>query len=93
MTTRNNNKKCNKEEIQATKDFMNCEKKWPALSPQTAVGKSEELLEKLNQINSKMSRLESIPNQISNMASTLKTVSMEVEQLHKEIKGLKENNS
>jgi len=64
MTTRNNNKKCNKEEIQATKDFMNCEKKWPALSPQTSVGKSEELLEKLNQINSKMSRLESIPNQI-----------------------------
>ena len=94
MTTRSNNKKCNKEEIQATKDFVNYEKKWPTLSPQTSVNKSEELLEKLNQLNSKMSRLESIPNQISNMASTLKTVSKEVEQLHKEMKGLrKENNS
>ena len=53
MTTRSNNKKCNKEEIQATKDFVNYEKKWPTLSPQTSVNKSEELLEK----NSKMSRL------------------------------------
>ena len=80
--------------IYATKDFVNYEKKWPILSPQTSVNKSEELLEKLNQLNSKMSRLESIPNQISNMASTLKTVSIEVEQLHKEMKGLwEENNS
>jgi len=93
MATRSNNKKCNNEEIQATKDFVNCEKKWPPLSPQTSVDKSEKLLEKLNQLNSKMSRLESIPNQISNMASTLKTVSMEVEQLHKEMKGLREENN
>ena len=93
MATRSNNKKCNKEEIQATKDFVNCEKKLPALSPQTSVDKSEELLEKLSQLNSKMSRLESIPNQISNMASTFKTVSMEVEQLHKEMKGLREENN
>jgi len=50
MTTRSNNKKCNKEEIQATKDFVNYEKKWPILSPQTSVSKSEELLEKLNQL-------------------------------------------
>jgi len=77
MDTRSNNKKCNKEAIQATKDFVNCETKWPALSPQTSVDKSEVLLEKLSQINSKMSRLVSIPNQISNMASTLKTVSMD----------------
>ena len=74
MTTRSNNKKCNKEEIQATKGFVNYEKKWPTLSLQTSVNKSEELLEKLNQLDSKMSRLESIPNQISNMASTLKTI-------------------
>jgi len=40
-----------------------------------------------------MSRLESIPNQISNMASTLKTVSIEVKQLHKEMKGLREENN
>jgi len=93
MATRSNNKKCNKEAIQATKDFVNCEKKWPALFPQTSVDKSEELLEKLSQLNSKMSRFESIPNQISNMASTLKTVSMEVEQLHKEMKGLREENN
>ena len=82
MATRSNNKKCNNEEIQATKDFVNCEKKWPPLSPQTSVDKSEKLLEKLNQLNSKMSRLESIPNQISNLASTLETVSVDMEQLH-----------
>ena len=63
MDTRSNNKKNNKEANQATKDFENCEK-WPALFSQTSMDKSEELLEKLNQINSKMSRLESIPNQI-----------------------------
>ena len=62
MTTRSNNKKCNKEKIQATKDFVNYERKWLTLSPQTSVDKSEELLEKLSQLNSKMSRLESIPN-------------------------------
>ena len=54
-----------------------------------SMDKSEELLEKLRQPNSKISSLESIPNQIFNLASTLKTVSMDVEQLHKEIKGLK----
>ena len=48
MTTRSNNKKCNKEKIQATKDFVNYEKKWSTLSPQTSANKSEELLEKLN---------------------------------------------
>ena len=93
MATGSNNKKCNKEEIQAAKDFVNCEKKWPALPPQTSLDKSDELVENLNQLNSKMSRLESIPNQISNMASTFKTVSMEVEQLHKEMKGLREENN
>jgi len=81
MDTRSNNKKNNKEANQATKDFENCEK-WPALFSQTSMDKSEELLEKLNQLNSKMSRLESIPNQISNLASTLKTVSVDMEQLH-----------
>jgi len=45
MDTRSNNKKCKKEAIQATKDCVNCEKKWPALSPQTSVDKSEELPE------------------------------------------------
>ena len=40
-----------------------------------------------------MSRLESIPNHISNMPSTLKTVSLGVEQLHKEMKGLREENN
>ena len=40
-----------------------------------------------------MSWLESIPNQIFNMASTLKTVFMEVKQLHKEMKGLREENN
>jgi len=93
MDTRSNNKNCNKQAIQTTKDFVHCAKKWPALSPQTFVDKSEELLEKLSQLNSKMSRLESIPNQISNMASTLKTESMEVEQLHKEMTGLREENN
>ena len=92
MDIRSNNKKCNKEEIQATKDFENCEK-WPALSPQTSMDKSEELLEKLSQRNSKMSRLESIPDQISNLASTLKTVSTDMEQLYKEMKGLREENN
>ena len=92
MDIRSNNKKCNKEEIQATKDFENCEK-WPALSPQTSMDKSEELLEKLSQRNSKMSRLVSIPDQISNLASTLKTVSTDMEQLYKEMKGLREENN
>jgi len=78
MDTRSNNKKYNKEANQATKEFENCGK-WPALSPQTSMDKSEELLEKLSQLNSKMSRLESIPNQMSHLASTLKTVSMDVE--------------
>jgi len=40
MATRSNNKKDNKEEIQATTDFVNYEKKWPTLSPQTNVDKS-----------------------------------------------------
>ena len=92
MDTRSNHKKNNKEANQATKDFENCEK-WPALSPQTSMDKSEELLEKLSQLNSKMSRLESIPNQVSNLASTLKTVSVDMEQLLKEIKGLREENN
>jgi len=51
MTTRSNNKKCNEEKIQATKDFVNYEKKWPTLSPQTSVDKSEELLHKHLWIN------------------------------------------
>jgi len=78
MDIRSNNKKNNKEANQATKDFENCEK-WPPLSPETSMDNSEEFLEKLSQLNSKMSRLESIPNQISNLASTFKTVSVDVE--------------
>jgi len=50
MDTRSNNKKYNKEANQASKGFENCEK-WPALSPQTSMDKSEELLEKLSQLN------------------------------------------
>jgi len=40
-----------------------------------------------------MSRLESTPNKICDLASTLKTVSIDVEQLHEEIKDLREENS
>jgi len=40
-----------------------------------------------------MSRLETIPNQICILGSTLKIVSIDVEQLRKEIKGLRKENS
>ena len=52
----------------------------------------EEVLKKLSSLDAKMSRLETLPKQMSDLASTHKTVSTDVELLHKEIKRLREEN-
>jgi len=47
------------------------------------------VLEKLSSLDAKMSGLETLPKQMSDLASTLNTVSSDVELLHKEILGKK----
>jgi len=53
----------------------------------------EEVLEKLSSLDAKMSGIEKQPKQMCDLASTLNTVSSDVELLHKEIKRLREESS
>ena len=62
---------------------------WPPLTPPKPVGYPEDVLEKLSSLDAKMSGLETLPKQMSDLASTLNTVSSDVELLHKEILGKK----
>ena len=65
---------------------------WQPLTPQKPVGYPEEVLEKLSSLDEKMSGLETLPKQMCDLASTLNSVSSDVELLHKEIKRLSEEN-
>ena len=76
---------------QATETTVNVEA-WPPLTSQKPVGYFEEVLEKLSSLDAKMSSFETQPKQMSDLASTLKTVFSDVELLHKEIKRLREEN-
>ena len=54
---------------------------WQPLTPQKPVGYPEEMLEKLSSLDAKMSGLETLPKQMCDLASTLNTVSSDVELL------------
>jgi len=80
-----------KEKKQTTETAGNYEA-WQPLTPQKPVGNPEEVLEKLSSLDAKMSDLETLPKQMCDLASTLNTVSSDVELLHKEIKRLRKEN-
>jgi len=72
---------------QATATAVNCEA-WPPLTPQKTVGYPEEVLAKLSSLDAKMYGLETLPKQMSDLASTLKTVSSNLSFFTKKSKGL-----
>ena len=70
----------NKGKIHTTETAGNYEA-WQLLTPPKPVGYPEEVLEKLSLLDAKMSGLETLPKQMCDLASTLNTVSSDVELL------------
>ena len=71
-----------KEKNQTTETAGNYEA-WQPLIPQKLIGYTEKVLEKISSLDAKMSGLETLPKQMSDLASTLNTVSSGVELPHK----------